>query len=525
MSNDRPLPRVSTLVALAVLLIALLLRFYHVTSPYVDLSSWRSLDYAAMARNFHELDNRLWMPRVDWAGPTGLVETEFPILPWLVAQAYPLVGERAWLGRVLCTVLGVIGIGYYFILLRAWFGSRIALIGAMLLALNPMHLYFSRTFQPDIPMLTAMTAGLYHLLRYLEGKRWHAVPLAFAIALAGCFKLSALFIGLPMLVLILVKRGGRGLLDPALWAAAILGLLPVVLWYAHARDLFLTSGYTVGILSGGHDKLQTLTYLSMPYWWHVMIVERFWDWILTPMGFPFAIAGLGIVAWWLRKPSEWNAKSSAVALLGWLSSGVLFILLVAEGNFDMPHYQLVVVPPLLAVVAIAINELLLRLPLRRTSKLLVLTLVGVCLAAGTFQALEHAYDVKRGPELALAEKVLDAGGEGGFLLVAGGYTTHKGGYDYEPMVFYYAHRRGWVLTPEGYSPQAIEHYYDQGARLLVSRKGEELEKVPGLADYLKNRHMVTSWGPEHWVVQLLPAPPPHTVFTSSPSPSTPAPLH
>ena len=87
MPTSQALPRVSTLVMLGVLLLATLLRLYHITSPYVDLSAWRSLDYAAMARNFNELDGRPWMPRVDWAGPTGLVETELPILPWLVSLA------------------------------------------------------------------------------------------------------------------------------------------------------------------------------------------------------------------------------------------------------------------------------------------------------------------------------------------------------------------------------------------------------------------------------------------------------
>jgi len=150
--------------------------------------------------------------------------------------------------------------------------------------------------------------------------------------------------------------------------------------------------------------------------------------------------------------------------------------------------------------------------------------------AGTFQALQNAYDVKRGPELALAEKILDSGGEGGFLLFAGGYTTHKGGYDYEPMVFYYAHRRGWVLTPEDYSPEAIQRYYSQGTRMLVSRKTAELEQYPAMVSYLKTHHLVVQWDSDQCVVELLPPNPglavpeagaPDLSATSTPSPSLP----
>ncbi len=479
---------------LAVLALATILRLYHVTAPYVDLSAWRSLDYASMARNFYEVSYKLWLPRADWAGPDGIIESELPILPWLVAVLYPVAGVHDWLGRLLTLTCGVMGIAYLFMLVRRLLGRDVALLSALVLAINPMHLYFSRTFQPDVPMMAAATAALYHFDRYLAGARRHGVATVLVVALAGCLKLSALFIGLPMLVLVVVRRGWRGILDPRLWLIGVSGLLPVAGWYIHARQLFLTHGHTVGILSGGHDKLQTLTYLSMPWWWRVMATERTWGWILTPAGVLLFLVGLhALLRAWSGKGEATIERGNILVAGTWLGTGCLFVLIVAEGNLDMPHYQLMVTVPAAMVTGLGLHRLAVWLARRRVSPAWTAGLAMVALLGGTAWTLRHAYDNKRAGEVELATALNAFMPPGGLFVNPGAYTTHKGGYDYEPMVFYYAHRKGWVLTPDMFNPDSLESFVQRGATHLATYHVDVVENAPAFADYLKRHHEVLRW--------------------------------
>lgn len=514
--------RAAAVSLMGVLLVAALLRLYHVTAPYVDLSAWRSLDYASIARNYSLVDNRLWYPRVDWAGSSGLVEVEFPILPWLVAQLYPLVGEQAWLGRVAGVAWGVLGLGYVYGLVRALVGGRAALLSVVVLGLNPLHLYFSRTFQPDIPMLTALTAALYHFHQTLAqsrtegstkgGWRWHAVATAAALGLAGCLKLTALFVGLPMVALLLVHRGWRGILKADVWLIAIAGVVPIVAWYSHAMNLYRISGFTVGILSGGHDKLQTLTYLSTREWWRVMLRERTVEWILTPAGIPLFLVGFAWLLWPRggQRPDTPPPSLLARATLGaWWLAGVVFVLLVAEGNLDMPHYQLMLVLPSSVIIALGLDYCLtLRQRFPRLQSPLVsvamVTLAIVSLFGGSAYALRAAYENKRQDALAMAEAIQALEPTADLILDLGAYTEHKGGYDYEPMDFYYSGTRGWVLTPPECTPQAVQKYRQQGASLLISRHPEQLQAYPELSRFLREQHQVLRWTEKHVLVRLIP---------------------
>ena len=80
--------------------LGLALRLLYLYSPYLDAHGWRQVDTAAIARNFYEGSLNPLYPRVDWGGADGRVESEFPLVPWLVALAARLVGFHDWLGRL-----------------------------------------------------------------------------------------------------------------------------------------------------------------------------------------------------------------------------------------------------------------------------------------------------------------------------------------------------------------------------------------------------------------------------------------
>ena len=85
------------------LLSGLALRLIGLDEPLIDQQAWRQTDTAAIARNFLDEGYDLLRPRVDWRGiSSGVVETNFPLYPYLVACLYGVAGGASeWLGRLL----------------------------------------------------------------------------------------------------------------------------------------------------------------------------------------------------------------------------------------------------------------------------------------------------------------------------------------------------------------------------------------------------------------------------------------
>ena len=73
------------------------LRLLYIDHPLADAHSWRQLENASIARLFEGPFNILH-PQVNWGGPgDASVETEFPLLPAMIAIAYRLFREHVQL--------------------------------------------------------------------------------------------------------------------------------------------------------------------------------------------------------------------------------------------------------------------------------------------------------------------------------------------------------------------------------------------------------------------------------------------
>src|SRR5262249_9968548 len=83
-----------------VVLAAVVVRVPWIHHPFVDAWCWRQSDVAMIARNFYEGGFNLLFPQINWGGGgPGYVGTEFPLVPFLAALGYLVLGEAEWLGR------------------------------------------------------------------------------------------------------------------------------------------------------------------------------------------------------------------------------------------------------------------------------------------------------------------------------------------------------------------------------------------------------------------------------------------
>jgi nitrate reductase gamma subunit len=61
--------RITIYLLIAILVAAALLRFNHITQPFVDAFSWRQSSTAMMAENFYRRNWNIFYPEVNWTGP------------------------------------------------------------------------------------------------------------------------------------------------------------------------------------------------------------------------------------------------------------------------------------------------------------------------------------------------------------------------------------------------------------------------------------------------------------------------
>src|SRR5205814_1789370 len=113
----------STQLAIALSILAVTARLIWIDEPYVDTWSWRQSDVAGIARNYFENGFHFAYPQINWAGSApGYVGTEFPILPFIAALAYKVVGVHEWIGRLETVVVFAISLPFFFFLMREPFG-------------------------------------------------------------------------------------------------------------------------------------------------------------------------------------------------------------------------------------------------------------------------------------------------------------------------------------------------------------------------------------------------------------------
>src|ERR1700736_2965494 len=92
--------------AILLSILAVAARLIWIDQPFSDNWSWRQSDVAAIARNYFAGGFHFARPQIDWAGDQpGYVGTEFPILSFVAAACYKIVGVHEWVGRAQAVIL------------------------------------------------------------------------------------------------------------------------------------------------------------------------------------------------------------------------------------------------------------------------------------------------------------------------------------------------------------------------------------------------------------------------------------
>src|SRR2546422_8641944 len=428
-------------ILLAILLLALGLRLYHVTYRYLDHNSWRQTDTAAIARNFSRGGFNILRPELDMFGPgRTVVELELQITPFLTALLYTIWGIQDWVGRVIPILFSLGSIVYFYHLVSLHFGQRRGLLSAFVFAILPLNVYFTRVLMPESAAMFFAIAAVYHFSVYLreETSLQYALAVGFA-ALAYLAKLTNLYLLVPLAALAVMRYGRRCWSNARLWAFVLITLGTTAAYYGY---MHVTADIKLIPYQIGTDKWANLTILTNPLLYKTLAL-RLYTIIYTDLGLVLLVVGLLL-------------PTHNQVFRFWILSALAYTFAVATGSFVHTYYQM----PLIPAGGFFIGSAPERLP---AGSRVQPPPGGRCAAllAGAILNLPPMYRVYGMPayEAAQGLKQIDASGS-----PVPSVPEQQG---MAPEILYYADRKGWVLYPEQLTVQAVDHYRALGARYVV----------------------------------------------------------
>lgn len=152
-----------------------------------------------------------------------------PLYMYLTIPSVAFFGLETWAVRLPSAIMGVVAVvGTYFLIIELLKSKSIALLSAMLLAISPWHVQFSRiAFEANI----GVTLNIWAVWAFLKGIR-HGKFLGFSAFLFGvslyAYHSERIFVPLLLFIVIIVYRRELLRMRRAIGIAMIIGMLTVV---------------------------------------------------------------------------------------------------------------------------------------------------------------------------------------------------------------------------------------------------------------------------------------------------------
>lgn len=484
-------------VILVVLLTATLaIRLSTIGTPAIDWTDWKEIDHIEISKNFVKNGFNFFSPEVTWpAEPPRATAMELPVVPYATALLYKVFGFSVYTVRMVPCASFLALMVFVFLLSRRELGPLVGCLSAMAAAVMPLYHPFGNILFSE-PTVFAFSAGaIYYFACAIESNRrlhWALATLCFSMAVA--LKLEPLFLLLPIGFLSFKRyRFELKRYSKILISITIAMVLPI-LWYSYAYYLGKTSIDVFGVL-GGHDKLQTFTMLTDPFWYRNMF-GRFRVDILGGR-FGSVLFGVGLISC-ITVRRGWLIFAYLIAVL-------CYFAIVAEGNIDTTYRQMNAVAPASIFVAIGtmslatlgftlVSSAAKKVDFRKRNLQMTALSAAFCILTVQvainynkifFKSTGYWLDEK-----VIAEQIKKFSKTGDKLIVLGGYTIHKGGNDLSPVIYYYSGMQGWTLQKDQWQLRSVEELINKGAKLLGTFKMHREPASSSFVNQIRERYPV-----------------------------------
>ena len=189
-----------------------------------------------------------------------------------VVYLFQLVSSKdAWL-RLPSALAGAGAVLYFYLWTRSWLGRRVARIAGVMMAVHPLHLYYSQELRNYSFLLFFAMMGCYYFERMMRGdRRGDRVGYVLAIACAALSNFTAAYLFLTHTVIYFLRVGiGRRTL--ARWAfLSLVILLLLSPWVYRIYTFIDVSDLVTPVRPGQLDETErlrgktTITPAALPY--------------------------------------------------------------------------------------------------------------------------------------------------------------------------------------------------------------------------------------------------------------------
>ena len=395
-----------------------LVRLIGITDPPLGSShNWRQATVTMVARNFLEIDNNIFYPRIDIGGSdSGITGMEFPWLNYLIYLVSLVFGYDHWYGRPIVLIVSCFGILAFHRIVHRHATPRIAFL-AMMLLLSSIWFSFSRMIMPDVFSMSLILIGLHYGSVFLFD-RAKVAPLALFVLFTMLGALSKLPSAYLLIVLVIPLLDARieTRRQLSLAIATVIALIPAGIWYFHWVPMLVrTSGLDHFFM--GKDLSQGLDELIANAG---LVLHRFTDG-LKYLGLVAFLIGI-IIAFKER-------KKFLVAILSLASIGFFFVMMKAGFTFAHHSYYIIPFVPIMALIAaFALDRI-------RDRRIMFVLLIAICVESILGQLHRFKIDPDQRALLQL-ETDLDRFSDRSDLILINS--------DAVPTPMYFAHRKGWI---------------------------------------------------------------------------------
>ena len=149
------------------------IRLLGITNPPLEVAhNWRQTTVTMVSRNFYEIDNNIFYPRIDIAGDkTGITGMEFPLLNYLIYLTSLVFGYQHWYGRLINLIVSSFGLWFFYKLTKRKFSKQISFYSTIILAVSIFFAY-SRKIMPDTFAMSLIITSIYCGICYFDIKLW-----------------------------------------------------------------------------------------------------------------------------------------------------------------------------------------------------------------------------------------------------------------------------------------------------------------------------------------------------------------
>ena len=452
------------------------------------IDEWRQTDTASIAYLFYANGHRLFYPQIFWGGSgPGYVETEFQIYPYLVSLLYNFWGENYWLGKIVSLLFSVFSWIMFYPLARKFLGeTRAAKWALFFLVFSPLCLRYSVAFMPEATVMFFYVASLYFFVSWTKSSRkQHLYLTGLCTAFAILVKPTSIHVGLVFALFALSTMGVEVLKRREIWLSALIALAPGVLWYLHARNIYLTYGNTFGLLSGGDSKFGNLrSWLGLHLYWHLPYLDLKW------------ILGFGAVALFLAGVAiALKRKELRLVVFGIVTVSFYYLIVSRYSHEEWGiQYHVYMLPFASFAVGLGASWVL------NTYKGYARTgILGISMGVFTgatlflfvqmlFTGYSNSYRCAGYVRELVPPNERIVVSTTSFAIEDGIPNNYQ-----EPQIFYYSQRFGWSLPADRHTPEKLAEYHKLGADYFVMYSQDLLESNPLLDTYLQDNS--TQMGP------------------------------